>query len=61
MPLQRSKICRAFSDCTTAPREGMVSGCFPLDPFYKQRPEVQALKEAKAQKKATRGAIVTGA
>jgi len=20
-----------FSDCTTAPRNGMVSGCYPLD------------------------------
>lgn len=51
MPLQRSKTGRTFSDCTTAPREGMVSGCFPLDPFYKQRPEAQALKEAKAKGK----------
>lgn len=33
--LDRKKICRTFSDCTTAPRKGMVSGCFPLDPFYK--------------------------
>ena len=34
-PLQRAQICRTFSDCTTAPRHGLVSGCFPLDPFYK--------------------------
>ena len=33
------KICRTFSDCTTAPRNGLVSGCYPLDPFYKDRPE----------------------
>jgi len=38
-PLQRKRICRTFSDCTTAPRNGMVSGCYPLDPFYKERPE----------------------
>jgi 2,4-dienoyl-CoA reductase-like NADH-dependent reductase (Old Yellow Enzyme family) len=38
-PLQRKRICRTFSDCTTAPRNGMVSGCYPLDPFYKDRPE----------------------
>lgn len=34
-PLQRPLLCRTFSDCTTAPRAGLVSGCFPLDPFYK--------------------------
>ena len=33
-PLQRKCICRTFSDCTTGPRIGLVSGCFPLDPFY---------------------------
>lgn len=37
--LTRKRICRTFSECTTAPRNGMVSGCFPLDPFYKDRPE----------------------
>jgi NADPH2 dehydrogenase len=38
-PLERKRICRTFSDCTTAPRNGLVSGCYPLDPFYKERPE----------------------
>jgi 2,4-dienoyl-CoA reductase-like NADH-dependent reductase (Old Yellow Enzyme family) len=38
-PLARKRICRTFSDCTTAPRNGMVSGCYPLDPFYRERPE----------------------
>jgi 2,4-dienoyl-CoA reductase-like NADH-dependent reductase (Old Yellow Enzyme family) len=38
-PLQRRSICRTFSDCTTAPRKGFVSGCYPLDAFYKERPE----------------------
>jgi 2,4-dienoyl-CoA reductase-like NADH-dependent reductase (Old Yellow Enzyme family) len=37
--LDRKRVCRTFSECTTAPRNGMVSGCFPLDPFYKARPE----------------------
>ncbi len=46
-PLQRRRICRTFSDCTTAPRQGWVSGCYPLDPFYKQRPERQWLLEYK--------------
>jgi len=41
----RKKICRTFSDCTTAPRNGMVSGCYPLDPFYKERPEREVLKQ----------------
>ena len=48
-PLQRKKICRTFSDCTTAPRNGLVSGCYPLDEFYKTRPEAELLKEAKAK------------
>lgn len=45
--LTRGKVCRTFSDCTTGPRNGMISGCFPLDPFYKQRPEAAELKEIK--------------
>ncbi len=45
-PSQRKKLCRTFSDCTTAPRNGMVSGCYPLDPFYKARPERDRLREA---------------
>jgi 2,4-dienoyl-CoA reductase-like NADH-dependent reductase (Old Yellow Enzyme family) len=40
-------ICRTFSDCTTAPRNGMVSGCYPLDNFYTARPEWQQLKALK--------------
>lgn len=51
-PLQRTLICRTFSDCTTAPRNGMVSGCFPLDPFYKGRPEWEKLRELKREGKA---------
>lgn len=46
-PLVRNHICRTFSDCTTAPRKGMVSGCYPLDDFYKQRPEAEAVKQIK--------------
>jgi NADPH2 dehydrogenase len=46
-PLKRKAICRTFSDCTTAPRNGMVSGCFPLDPFYASRPEGARLKQVK--------------
>ncbi|MBN1874943.1 MAG: NADH:flavin oxidoreductase [Anaerolineae bacterium] len=46
-PLDRRRICRTFSDCTTAPRKGLVSGCYPLDHFYKERPESQELAELK--------------
>lgn len=45
--MARKKICRTFSDCTTAPRNGIVSGCYPLDPFYKKMPERDTLKELK--------------
>jgi hypothetical protein len=34
-------------DCATAPRNGLVSGCYPLDEFYKGRSEAERLKEAK--------------
>jgi len=45
-PLRRNAICRTFSDCTTGPRMGLVSGCYPLDPFYNARPEAEkVLKE----------------
>jgi hypothetical protein len=47
-PLQAKRICRTFSDCTTGPRSGLASGCYPLDPYYKQLPEAHALKAAKA-------------
>jgi 2,4-dienoyl-CoA reductase-like NADH-dependent reductase (Old Yellow Enzyme family) len=47
-PLKRKQFCRTFSDCTTAPRNGMVSGCYPLDPFYKARDEYHTLVSVKA-------------
>jgi 2,4-dienoyl-CoA reductase-like NADH-dependent reductase (Old Yellow Enzyme family) len=45
--LDGRRICRTFSDCTTAPRGGLVSGCYPLDPFYGERPEAKRLAERK--------------
>jgi len=42
-PLARKKICRTFSDCTTAPRNALISGCYPLDPYYKALPEREEL------------------
>lgn len=46
-PLERKRFCRTFSDCTTAPRNGIVSGCYPLDPFYKSLPERVELEAIK--------------
>ncbi len=45
--LATKNICRTFSDCTTAPRNGMISGCYPLDKYYSAKPEFQELKEVK--------------
>lgn len=45
--LVRNHICRTFSDCTTAPRNGLISGCYPLDPLYKKSPEAEELKAIK--------------
>ncbi|RIV18155.1 NADH:flavin oxidoreductase [Fibrisoma montanum] len=46
-PLTRNLLCRTFSDCTTAPRNGLISGCYPLDPQYKKMPEAEQLKAIK--------------
>lgn len=51
-PIRRRLVCRTFSDCTTAPRNGLVSGCYPLDPFYKAHPQRVALTKAKRAAKA---------
>jgi NADPH2 dehydrogenase len=47
-PWARKQVCRTFSDCTTAPRHGLISGCFPLDAYYKGLPEAEQLKAIKA-------------
>ncbi len=47
-PLKRKRICRTFSDCTTGPRLGLVSGCFPLDPLYLNHPDGARLRDAKS-------------
>lgn len=49
--LQTRLICRTFSDCTTAPRNGLISGCFPLDDYYKARPEADQVKAIKKAQK----------
>lgn len=45
--LSSKSICRTFSDCTTAPRNGLISGCYPLDKYYAAKPEFQKLKALK--------------
>jgi len=50
--LRRKSICRTFSDCTSGPRMGLVSGCFPLDPFYVAHPDAERLRQAKAARSA---------
>ena len=45
--VQRKRICRTFSDCTTAPRKGLPSGCYPLDGYYKDSALAERLDMAK--------------
>jgi 2,4-dienoyl-CoA reductase-like NADH-dependent reductase (Old Yellow Enzyme family) len=45
--LQRKLVCRTFSDCTTGPRLGLVSGCYPLDAYYVEHPDAEKLKTLK--------------
>lgn len=45
--MQTRYVCRTFSDCTTAPRNGLRSGCYPLDDYYKSFPDAPKLKEIK--------------
>ena len=45
--LQRKRVCRTFSDCTTAPRKGWPSGCYPLDSYYKDSVFAEEMLSAK--------------
>jgi len=50
--VQHKRICRTFSDCTTAPRNGLPSGCYPLDSHYKGSPmavQLSAIKTKRAR------------
>ncbi len=49
VPLNHKLICRTFSDCTTAPRNGLPSGCYPLDGYYKKSELAVQLKAVKAK------------
>lgn len=46
-PLSRPQVCRTFSDCTTSARLGLVSGCYPLDREFKDRPESTIVRQAR--------------
>jgi 2,4-dienoyl-CoA reductase-like NADH-dependent reductase (Old Yellow Enzyme family) len=51
--LKRGSFCRTFSDCTTGPRLGLVSGCYPLDPFYSSRPEAITVCDVRTEARST--------
>ncbi|MCJ7780901.1 MAG: NADH:flavin oxidoreductase [Acidimicrobiia bacterium] len=44
-------ICRTFSDCTTGPRIGLASGCYPLDDHYKKSQSRVTIAAAKKEKR----------
>jgi NADPH2 dehydrogenase len=48
--MRHKLVCRTFSDCTTAPRMGLPSGCYPLDDHYKSSEFAVKLKSAKAKR-----------
>ncbi len=49
--MDRKRVCRTFSDCTTGPRNGLPSGCYPLDDFYKNSEEGARFRLIKEQVK----------
>ena len=48
--IQHKRICRTFSDCTTAPRNGLPSGCYPLDSYYKNSEQAERLYAVKTKR-----------
>jgi NADPH2 dehydrogenase len=48
--IQHRLVCRTFSDCTTAPRMGLPSGCYPLDEHYKNSQQATKLKLTKVRR-----------
>lgn len=53
--LDLKHVCRTFSDCTTGPRIGEPSGCYPLDDHYKQSTSRIAIAAAKKEKRSRAG------
>ena len=62
--LEGKLICRTFSDCTTAPRNGVKSGCYPLDDYYRTSPEGEQVRKIKKEQrdglKAAQAAVAPG-
>jgi 2,4-dienoyl-CoA reductase-like NADH-dependent reductase (Old Yellow Enzyme family) len=48
--LKYKLICRTCGDCLNSARNGMVSGCYTLDDFYRKRPEFKRLRELKRRR-----------
>ncbi len=55
-PLRRKSLCRTFSDCTTGPRIGLVSGCYPLDAYYTAMPQAARIRDIRTVATAERTA-----
>jgi 2,4-dienoyl-CoA reductase-like NADH-dependent reductase (Old Yellow Enzyme family) len=53
--LEPRLICRTFSDCTTGPRIGLASGCYPLDEHYKKSEARVHIAAAKKEKRTRAG------
>ena len=51
----RKFLCRSFSDCISAPRSGLASGCYPFDKFYRDKPAAAELKQIKAKRMSPAG------
>jgi len=49
--IEHKRICRTFSDCTTAPRNGLPSGCYPLDGYYKSSADAVKLAAVKVKRR----------
>jgi len=47
--IDTKRLCRTFSDCTTGPRHGLVSGCYPLDEQYKRSADAEKIRQIKSQ------------
>lgn len=54
-PLERRRLCRTFSDCTTGPRNNLVSGCYPLDEYYRQMPGFARIRDLRRSARQERG------
>jgi len=50
--MNNKALCRTFSDCTTGPRNGLRSGCYPLDPFYRTIEDYAQLQQIKRAQQA---------